>query len=55
MSSSPAAAVQALNNRLKNQEGDSVEEEDFIINDLDNVDEGTDSDVEPALWFDESA
>lgn len=55
VSSSPAAAVQALNNRLKNQEGDSVEEEDFIINDLDNVDEGTDSDVEPALWFDESA
>lgn len=51
ISSSPAAAVQALNNRLKNQDEKVIEDEE---SEYDNLDENNDSDIEPALYLEET-
>jgi superfamily II DNA or RNA helicase len=53
VSSSPAAAVQALQNRMQATEADLLQER---FSDLDNLDEseGAESDTEPTVYFDDS-
>ena len=53
ISSSPAAAEQALKNRLEATAGDVSD--DWVVNpDLQELDEGSDSDAEPALCLKEN-
>ena len=51
VSSSPAAAVQALSNHLNSLKDLSVSE---IRSDLDDIDEATDTDIEPTIYLEES-